>query len=345
MPKRILVTGAAGLLGGETVGLLRELGHEVIGLVNRNSDIRRNDGALVDGVRTIKGDLTQDRLGLPEADWRALAAEVDAIVHGAAITEFTDETPLHRAVNVDGTARIVDMALAANAELVHISTAYVCGTRDGIVLERELAEGQGFTNGYEATKFEAELIVRESGARYAIVRPSIVLGNHADGRTRSFDTIYPILKVFAEGLVTTMPASPSSTLDLVPIDYVCRGIAEVADRFEAAEGQVFHLKASSPTPLEAFPETLSSFRGLSFPKWVDPASFDPSTLSPVERRFFKRGAEVYARYFSRNPQFDDANWRAFSDLRCPPTDEAWWRRLVGYAVEAGFIRVREKARA
>jgi hypothetical protein len=113
-------------------------------------------------------------------------------------------------------------------------------------------------------------------------------------------------------------------------------------RFGEAEGQVLHLVASEPTPLSAFPDTLSRFEGLHAPQWVSPDDFDPSALSPSERRFFQRGAEVYAAYFGRNPRFDDSQARAFLGRSCPPTDAAWWERLVAYAIEDGFIRPRKR---
>jgi nucleoside-diphosphate-sugar epimerase len=333
-----LVTGSAGLLGGEVCGLLAEQGFEVIALVNRNTDVRRNDGRPTEGIELLRGDITKPRLGLDEDAYRAVAERIGLIVHSAALTAFTEETPEHRAVNIEGTRNIIELARAGEAGLLHISTAYVAGDREGVVLESELDEGQGFTNGYESTKFEAEKLVREAKVPFAIARPAIVLGDHAEGRSRSFETIYPILKVFAEGRVTKMPARKEATLDLVPIDYVCRGIAEIAARFGEARGQTFHLVSSRPTPLHAFPETLARFEGLSSPDFVSPESFELEDLPSSERRFFERGAAVYARYFARNPAFDDRGWRAFSGRACPPTDEEWWRRLVEYALAARFIR-------
>ncbi|MCQ8184442.1 SDR family oxidoreductase [Parvularcula sp. BGMRC 0090] len=341
----MLVTGSAGLLGGEICGLLAERGFEVAGLVNRNTEVARNDGSAVQGIELVQGDITKGRLGVDEAAYGALADRLDLIVHSAALTAFTEESPEHRAVNIDGTRNIIALADAGGAGLLHISTAYIAGDREGVIREGELDEGQGFTNGYESTKFEAEKLVREANVPFAIARPAIVLGDYAEGRTRGFETIYPILKVFAEGRVSTMPALPSATLDLVPIDYVCEGIAEMADRFEEAKGQTFHLVSSRPTPLRAFPETLAQFDGLSSPDFVSPESFSMEALPPAERRFFERGAAVYARYFSRNPQFDDAGWRVFSGRSCPPTDEEWWQRLVEYALAARFIRPPKKRSA
>lgn len=341
----VLVTGSAGLLGGEITGRLVDAGYKVIGLINRNPEIRRNSGAVVEPVEPLQGDITQEHFGLSKDDWRALATSVDAIIHCAAVTDFTEETDLHRAVNIEGTRNVLTLAEHAEAKLVHISTAYVAGEREGHILETELEEGQTFTNGYESTKYEAERLVRASDVRWAVARPGIVLGDHAEGRSRSFDTIYPILKVFAEGWVRTMPAAEHATLDLVPIDYVCDGVCRILDRFDEAEGRAFHLVSGRPTPLRAFPDTLSKFDGLSSPDWVAPSDFDLASLRPSERRFFQRGAEVYARYFTRNPQFKDEHYRAFAGEGCPPCDDEWWQRIVAYCIKDGFIKPRLKEKA
>lgn len=341
----VLVTGSAGLLGGEICGRLVDAGFEVIGLINRNPDILRNSGERVDAVEPVPGDITKAQFGLSDEAWADISQRIDFIVHCAAVTEFTDETELHRAVNVEGTRNVLALAAAAGAKLVHVSTAYVAGEREGRILETELDKGQTFTNGYESTKFEAERLVRDSSVRWTIARPGIVLGDHPEGRTRSFDTIYPILKVFAEGWVRTMPAAEHATLDLVPIDYVCEGIVRLTERFDEAEGRAFHLVSDQPTPLRAFPDTLLRFEGLASPEWVAPEAFDLAALRPSERRFFQRGAEVYARYFTRNPSFDDTAYRAFAGHGCPPCDEAWWERIVAYCIKDGFIRPRKKREA
>lgn len=337
--QRILVTGAAGLLGGELCGRLVDEGHTVFGLINRNPEVRRNSGALVGEVSCLAGDVTQTDLGLDETPI------VDMVIHCAAVTDFTEENEQHRAVNVEGTRNVLALCQRMGAKLLHISTAYVCGERSGVIGEDELDLSVSYTNGYESTKAQAEQLVRESTADWVIARPAIILGDHKQGRTRSFDTIYPILKVFAEGWVKVMPARPDATLNLVPIDYVCDGIMHITRHFNNAQGKCFHLCADEPTPMTAFPETLSKFDGLSFPTWVDPETFELATLRPAERRFFQRGAEVYASYFGRDLRFDDQDFRSFYGGGCPPTDTDWWYRIVNYCIDAGFIRPRDKKKA
>lgn len=329
--RNVLVTGAGGWLGGEIAARLVAQGAAVTALVRRAVPVLGNDGREVKVARLLMGDISAPLLGWDAATWRAEARSHDLIVHCAALTKFNAEPALARAVNVGGTGAVTALADEGGAGLLHVSTAYVNGTRDGSIGEGTPLE-QESNNAYEASKSEGEALVRASGVSAVIARPSIVLGEYGTGRVRTFGTFYYLLKLLAEGRVTHMPAEPWATLNLVPVDYVVEGIVALARRFDEAVGQTFHLVADDPTPMSAFTETLQRFPGLSVPHFVPPASFEP----PPGRTFGKLIAP-YAPYFSRNPRFDDSRFLALTGMACPAIGSVWWERLVSFAVEAGFI--------
>lgn len=336
----LLISGAAGLIGAELAGALAERGHGVIGLVHRSRDLFRNDGRPIatgewrgkapapGEVLLVSGDVTRPGLGI------AQPIEADLIIHCAALTAFDATLDAYRAVNVDGTAHM--LALAPGAGFLHVSTAYVCGERDGPVPEAALT-GQRFANGYEASKAEAEALVRASGRRFAIARPSIVLGRHSDGAIRSFDTIYAAFKLIAEGRIRAMPVSVGATLDFVPIDHVVGGLIDIAEHFDAAAGNTLHLVAPAPVPVETFRAAIAGYPQFSAPRFVDPASFDPAGLPPLERRLHARVSALYASYFQRDPRFEAANLTALSGRECPPMDAAALGRMIDYCIRAGFL--------
>lgn len=329
--KRVLVTGAGGWLGGEIAARLVASGAVVTALVRRRADVRGNDGAPVAIARTLVGEMSAPLLGWTPAEWRSEAQHFDLIVHCAALTQFTADPALIHAVNVTGTETVVALASAGGARLLHVSTAYVNGARDGTLLESDAPTGP-FTNAYEASKAAAELVVRGSGVLSVIARPSIVLGDRMTGAVREFGTFYYLLKAFAEGWVTQMPADPGATLDLVPVDHVAGGLVRLIERFDTAAGGTFHLVSGAPTPMTAFPQTLQRFAGLAVPEFVAPEHF----VEPPGR-IFGRLIAPYAPYFRRNPRFDDRSFRALTGLGGPPVGAEWWERLVGFAIEAGFI--------
>lgn len=333
---RILVTGAAGLLGGEVCARLLAEGHEVTGLVHRNPAVRANNGAAV-AVPTIAGDVSQPQFGLDEARFAEVAVAHDLIVHCAATVRFDLAEEDYRAVNVGGVANALVLAEAGDMDFLHVSTAYVCGDTSGIIREHCPPPTSGFANGYEASKAEGERLVRASKLRWAIARPSIVVGEYESGAIRQFDTTYAAFKLIAEGRVRHMPAKEGGTLDFVPIDHVVAGIAALAERMESAQGGVFHLVSGQPLPVAGFASAIGSYPQFHQPQLVAPEDFDPTALPALERRLYKRVAGLYASYFQRDPHFSDRKFRELTGRGCPPTGEPYIRRLIDYCIEAGFL--------
>lgn len=325
---RVLVTGAAGLIGGEICARLAARGHDVTALVHRTRDILDNRRQPVTGISVVQGDVSRANLGL------SALPVVDLVVHGAAITAFDAAPEAYDAVNIAGTAHAITVARALGAGLLHISTAYVCGKSTGNIAET--AVGSDFVNGYEASKAAGERLVRAAGVPFAIARPSIVVGDSASGVISRFENIYMIFKLVAENRVRTLPAAPDASLDLVPIDHVAGGIVAMAEDFEAVAGRTLHLVAANPTPLARIAEAIAAVPGLGAPHFVAPDAFDLACLPPVERRYHAAAAALYTSYLLRGPHFDTANAAAFG-LQCPPTGREWLDALIGFCVESGFV--------
>ncbi|MFQ5458477.1 MAG: SDR family oxidoreductase, partial [Myxococcota bacterium] len=97
-------------------------------------------------VTALRGDLTEERLGLSPSAFETLAGEVTHIIHAAATTRFDLPLAEAKAINLEGTRRVLALAKrAADARLeryVHVSTAYVSGDRNGRIFEKDLWEGQ-----------------------------------------------------------------------------------------------------------------------------------------------------------------------------------------------------------
>ncbi len=340
----VFVTGAAGLIGGEVCARLADAGHRVTALVRSNPDVLANDGTPAAVAEVLTGDLSQDGMGLDPAVLERLAGEIDLVLHCAALTRFDLDEDAYRATNIDGTARALELARQAGAGFLHVSTAYVCGDRSGAIGEDDPLPTSGFTNGYEASKAEAEALVRTSGVPFVIARPSIVVGDSRTGAIRQFDTIYAAFKLIAEGRVRHMPVSRGATLDFVPLDHVAAAMIALAEKFDAAQGGAYHLVSGGPVPVEDFAAAIGSFDHFSAPVLADAANFDSSRLHPLERRLYKRVAALYAAYFQRDPRFGDANLRAVTGLEPPVMDQAMLRKLISYCIDVGFLGAPELQR-
>jgi dTDP-4-dehydrorhamnose reductase len=190
---RLLVTGAAGMLGSDLIPYLRTRGHEVIG-IDMEVDIR--DPARV----------------------QACVAEVapEGVIHAAAWTDVdgaeANETAAY-AVNAEGAGNVARAAAHRGAPLVYVSTDYVF---DG-TLGRDYTEDDppAPIGAYGRTKRAGELAVLEAhpgGAR--IARTAWLYGAH--GRNfvdtmRSLGAERETVQVVADQV-----GSPTWTRDLSP---------------------------------------------------------------------------------------------------------------------------------
>jgi len=346
---RVLITGASGAIGAEVAALLAASGERVVALLHRERRIVRNDGRALplDGtggssVETLGGDVTQPRFGLPAADWERLRERLDAIVHSAAITDFGRPEELYRAVNVEGTRNVLELAAggARAIPLVHVSTAYVCGERHGVVREDELAVGQSFANAYERSKHDAELLVRAAAARglpVTIARPSIVVGAARSGVTRDFKGMYLFVKLLVEERLSLVPASYDALVDFVPIDYVAEAIAELARRPRETAGSTLHLVGATPLTLREIGDVFAEYPSFLIPRFVPPQSFDPAQLESLERRYHARVGHLFAPYLARHVVFSAEQARRVVRARQAASGKPLLRRLIDYALRSGYV--------
>ncbi|MGH9735086.1 MAG: SDR family oxidoreductase [Candidatus Acidiferrales bacterium] len=133
---------------------------------------RHGDGFaqfLCQRVEVIAGDVTQPSLGLQPEIRRKLARELDVIVNSAGLTAFNPDLRDALATNVRATAHLLDfLGECDRVALLHLSTCYVAGRRDGRILET-LAKNYtplgkaGFDAHSEWQRLEAT--VRETEAR------------------------------------------------------------------------------------------------------------------------------------------------------------------------------------
>jgi nucleoside-diphosphate-sugar epimerase len=175
-PKRIVVTGAAGLVGRAVVRVLRERGDHVVALV-------RNPGRapfLTElGVELVESDLS-DVAELTEA-----LRGADALIHAAGSYRVgipRSERGAMWDANVGTTTRMLDAAEASGTpRIVDVSTCNVFGDTHGAVIDETYRRdlGEGFLSWYDETKYGAHEVAEQriaSGAPVVIVLPSQVYG-------------------------------------------------------------------------------------------------------------------------------------------------------------------------
>ena len=156
----ILVTGANGFVGRHSVSHLLDAGHRVIGLVRTPAAGEVLQAALADAgrppVEVRLGDVTSFATLPP------VLADVDAVLHLAAIPRDLRGGADLRLVNTEGSRAVVEAMRAAGIRrLVHMGAM---GVEDDPTLH------------YASSKAKAEALVRSSGLDWTILKPSLQFG-------------------------------------------------------------------------------------------------------------------------------------------------------------------------
>ena len=358
--EHILITGATGFLGVQLVReLLERKPNATLALLIRDrvgqSGQQRADSFVSSAersrVQVFSGDVSQPRCGLEPAAYERLSAETTRVIHSAATVRFDHSLEEARRINVEGTRHVLDFAAGARElrSFAYVGTAYVAGERSGLVREDELAVGQSYRNTYEQTKAEAEALVqaRLTSLPGVILRPSIIVGDSKTGVTSSFKMMYWPLKIYARRLWRTVPGYPDAVLDVVPVDFVARSVAQLLFN-EAAMGQTVHLCAgprASATIEQVAHRAREYFNGPE-PRFIDPRFFF-AVVRPLlflslwgRKRRVLRDGRAYRDYFTMRMQFDTGNAERLLQPAgiSPPPVLDYLDRLFHYCVASDWGR-------
>jgi thioester reductase-like protein len=262
----IFITGGTGFLGNAIISqiltrypnervavLVRAQNNEVASkkLFNSFSHLNKrfSEKTILSSLIPIKGDLSEENLGISDYNRSLLHESVQSIYHSAANTNLGLSYKESKATNLDGTLRVLSLASEisernSRLRFNHISTAYVAGDTSSIVTADRLVLDKRFRNSYEETKAKAESLVRAYSNKFTTViyRPSIIVGDSRTGITSTFNVIYIPARIIIMGLLKVIPALPHIPFDVVPVDYVAESIAK-AHGTNIPSGSAFHLTA------------------------------------------------------------------------------------------------------
>jgi nucleoside-diphosphate-sugar epimerase len=348
----LFVTGATGLIGARALArLLRanpELGARVLvrdpaGWVAAAASL----GTDAARVEPVVGDLRAPGLGLDAGDRERAGRGVVAVLHAAAATSFSQTLEAARAVNVEGTRRLLEVAAGWPdlRRVAFVSTAFVAGCRTGTVYEDDAPTGAGWVNAYERSKAEAEQAVRDwgrdEGREWTILRSSTVVCDSVEGEVTQVNAVHRALRLYYGGLAPMLPGTPATTIDVVPADYVAHAIAALS-LAPGAAGVAYHLCAGDGAmPLgELLDATHDAWR--LAPAWRRRAVARPAVTDLATYRLFERSVEetgdrrlrqVVASLSHFVPQlahpkrFDTTNADHALGRAAPPVRD-YWRNVV-----------------
>jgi nucleoside-diphosphate-sugar epimerase len=251
----VVVTGASGMLGGAVATALRDRGATVRAFQRRPAGL--------DGVEDVCGSLTEAE------DVRRAVRGADAVIHLAAKVSISGPESEYRAINIGGTAHVLD-ALRANGggTFVNVSTPSAAHLGRAIVgLDATPADPARARGPYARTKAAAELLAMEAdgadGISVTSVRPHIVWG---PGDTQ---LVGRIVDRAASGRLPLLDEG-MALIDTTYVTNAADAIVAAHDRIEDVHGQSFVISNgeprtvrdvfAAPTPARRPPPSCSRWR-------------------------------------------------------------------------------------
>ncbi|MGX7827274.1 SDR family oxidoreductase [Actinokineospora sp. 24-640] len=279
------VTGATGFLGRALLArlLARPDCDTVHVLVRAQSLPKLPTGD--ERLAPVVGDLREPGLGV---DPGPLTGRVDHVVHLGAVYDLTASRHDNDAVNVTGTAHVIDFAATVRAGLLHhVSSVAVAGDHRGRFTEADFDLGQSHHSPYHATKFAAEKLVRaQDRVACRIYRPGAVVGDSRTGRMDKVDGPYYFLPTIAR-LARLPRALPLVVPDLgatnvVPVDYVVDAMAHLM-HLDAPSGSTYHLTHNGRQPVTEVYNAFAAALGAPRVAATLPVRLPPVRVGPVAR--------------------------------------------------------------
>jgi dihydroflavonol-4-reductase len=325
----ILVTGATGFVGANVVRALLQTGATVRTLVRPGSNTRNLDGLPVDRVY---GDLRH------QASLRAALTGCHTLYHVAAYYSLWTPHPEEMyAINVEGTANLLQTALEMNVEkVVYTSSVATIGLpADGSpgdeTMTLSLPQAIGH---YKRSKLLAErraLDFCQQGLPLVVVNPSTPIGPWDVKPT-------PTGKIIVDFLQRKMPAYLDTGLNLIDVRDVARGHLLAARYGKIGERYILGHRNLS---LRDILQLLAEVSGLPAPRVRIPYGVALATgyVSEWMARWTRRPPQIPLTgvKMARHPMYFTAQ-KAVRELGLPqsPVDEAM-RQAVTWFREHGYV--------
>ena len=305
----------------------------------------------------LVGNINEPMLGLSDHDQCWVANHCDSILHNAAILKFAgaDKTQEPWKTNLGGTENVLEFAAATSiAHLHYVSTAYVCGVRDTVVMESELDVDQAFRNDYESSKFDAEKLVAaaEHFETKTVYRPAVIVGDSQTGFTSTYhgmflylrllSTLIPLQHKDENGIYQTpikLPMNGDEPRNLVPVDWVSSVICHLV-KTKSAHGRTFHLVPDECSTTRMFIDACCEYFNSGGVEYMGEG--DRVGESGFAKMFFQN-ARIYQDYETSDPHFDKTNLNKFAGhLECPLIDSETIKRFITFGESDKWGRSRQE---
>ena len=372
MQKYLFLTGATGLLGrylvrdllvrGRHLALLARGSHHETAQQRIESIISYWETELnrpLPRPVVLEGDICQAGLGLSASDQKWVEQHCDEVVHSAAsLTFHADGSGEPWNSNFGGTENVLQLMRKARLTRLHyVSTAYVCGLREGRIMESDLDHGQTFRNDYEQSKLPAEKLVRQADFldSLTVYRPAVIAGDSVTGYTSAYHGIYLYLRLMAL-LVPRQPLGPDGkrqtpcrvrlhgdeTRNVITVDWVSAIMTHLI-MTPSAHGKTFHMAPAQPLTAKELINAGYTFFNSSGIEWVGDREIDPATYNAFEAEIIP-AMNMYENYQRTDPVFDCTNLLEHAGhIPCPAITEKVIHRFIEFGQQDRWGKRRQRA--
>jgi thioester reductase-like protein len=232
MQKRVLLSGATGLIGGELMLILAARGVYSTAVVRARDNVAARERLLdrlqksvlwkpefAEFVSAEAGDIEAPSFGLSPA----VIAAADVILHSAASTSFKPDAGVYP-VNLKAAGNFAGIlkTLKPSQRGFFVGTAAVTMEPRGVITED--MPFAGYANDYIRSKRDAETLLRATGVPFVSLRPGIVLSRGISDAKLARNMLWAI-PVMAE--LGEVPLEPLARLDFAPVDFIAGAFAEM----------------------------------------------------------------------------------------------------------------------
>ena len=361
MRKYLLLTGVTGLVGRYLLRDLSRRGQRLAVLVRPSAKEQAAERiealvqfweaqlkAVLPRPVVLEGDVAERHLGLDVASRNWVADNCGRVMHNAATLTFhgKDRGGEPWRTNLGGTENVLECCRKCGiSEMFYVSTAYVCGLREGTIRESELDCGQEFRNEYEESKFLAEQRVRKADflRRLTVFRPAVIAGNAQTGYTSTYHGLYLYMQMMAVLNRHTEPdpdgrrhtpirlkMTGDEPRNIVPVDWVSAVMCHLVAT-PSAWGHTYHLTPQERMTPRAMIEAGYKYFNSYGVEFCGAQTASIGDLNPLERAAYEHKS-IYNEYEISDPEFDTADLRRQAPhLPCPMIDNAMLHRFWRFA--------------
>lgn len=335
--RRVFLTGATGFLGTQVLGeLLRTTDWQIICLVRARDDLHARARiaevllhASVEAdpagtrVTVIRGSVSDSDYGLSVDAFDALAADIDAVIHGAAEVSWIKPYRRLRGSHVAGTRNAIRLACRLRAKPLYVvSTLAVCYVPGGPDVIDETIDMAPYIArmplGYAQAKCVGESLLRTAAARglpVGVLRSALICGDSRTGCSNPRDLISRLVRGSTQSQTA---ADVDWRLDYIPVDTAAHVLCTMlrtgfAYGGIADQARILHLQHDAP---RSWREMVLSLRLRGYPVHLVPLD---QWLEMIDQRSAQEAPDLHVLrpFFLARPSVLDG--RSIVELYLEPT--------------------------